>query len=116
MKTFLKISKLFFFAKNIEETVSSPSQGIDSGNEETDNEFDRNEENYDNEKFAIMAKLKIWWKVKQAKSCLTDLKFGPDQKVPSFKEKQRKKVKFGQTFLDMLLMMQSKCKFQKAFP
>ena len=56
-----------------------------------------------------------WWKVKQAKSCLTDLKFGSDQKVPSFKEKQRKKVKFGQTFLDMLLMMQSKCKFHKAF-
>ena len=53
MKTFLKISKFFFSQKNIEETVPSPSQGTDSGNEETNNEYDRNEENYENEKVAI---------------------------------------------------------------
>ena len=35
--------KALFFTKNVEETVPSRSQGIDSGNKETDNEFDRNE-------------------------------------------------------------------------
>ena len=35
--------KALFFTKNIAETVPSRSQGIDSGNEETDNEFDGNE-------------------------------------------------------------------------
>ena len=63
MKTFLKISKLIFSQKNIEETVLSPSQGIDSGNEETDNEYDRNEENYENKKIAIMAKFKTFFDV-----------------------------------------------------
>ena len=48
--------KALLFYKNIEETVPSPSQGIDS-------EFDRNEENYDNEKFAIMAKFKAFFDV-----------------------------------------------------
>ena len=46
MKTFLKISKLFVL--------------INSENEETDSEYDRNEENYENEKIAIMAKFKTF--------------------------------------------------------
>ena len=50
--------KALFFTKNIEEAVPSPSQGIDSGNEEIDNEYDKNEENYENGKIAIMAKFK----------------------------------------------------------
>ena len=41
-----KYIKALFFSKNIEETVPSPSQGLDSGNEETNNEYDKNEENY----------------------------------------------------------------------
>ena len=32
-----------------------------------------------------------------------------------FQRKQKKKVKFGQIFMDILFTMQSKCKFQKAF-
>ena len=55
--------KALFFSKNIEETVPSPSQGLDSGNEETDNEYDKNEENYENEKIAIMAKFKSFFDV-----------------------------------------------------
>ena len=46
MKTFLKISKLFVL--------------INSENEETDSEYDRNEENCENEKIAIMAKFKTF--------------------------------------------------------
>ena len=46
--------------------------------------------------------LKNWWKVKQAKCSLADLIFVPEQQVPWFKEKQSKKVKFGQTFMDYL--------------
>ena len=36
--------------KKIEETVPIPSQGTDSGNKETDNEYDRNQGNYENDK------------------------------------------------------------------
>ena len=38
--------------------VPNSSQGADSENVETDNEYYRNEENYENEKTAIKAKLK----------------------------------------------------------
>ena len=53
MKTFLKVSKLFLHQKKkrkIEDTVPIPNQGTDSGNKETDNEYDRNQGNYENDK------------------------------------------------------------------
>ena len=53
MKTFLNVSKLFLHQKKkrkIEGTVPIPSQGTDSGNKETDNEYDRNQGNYENDK------------------------------------------------------------------
>ena len=52
MKTFLKVSKHFLHQKKrtIEDTVPIPSQGTDSGNKETDNEYDRNQGNYENDK------------------------------------------------------------------
>ena len=53
--------KALFFTKKTEETFPSPSQGIDTGNKETDNKDDGNEENYENEKIAIMAKFKTFF-------------------------------------------------------
>ena len=63
MKTFLCLYQTLFFSKNIEQTVPSPSQVLDSGNEQTDNEYEKNEENYENEKITIMAKFKSFFDV-----------------------------------------------------
>ena len=49
----IKKSKLFLHQKKkrkIKGTVPIPSQGTDSGNKETDNEYDRNQGNYENDK------------------------------------------------------------------
>ena len=55
--------KALSLTKNIEETVPSPNQGIDSGNEETDNEYEGNEDYYENEKISIIAKFKTFFDV-----------------------------------------------------
>ena len=90
--------KALFLTKNITETFPSPSQGNDSGKEKTDNEYDRNEESYKNEKIAIMAKFKTFFNVNKDNfvSHVQKLVKGGTSKVQSYRFKvwTRTKIAF----------------------